>query len=82
VPPADARPLATLRAVKDALEEQGDVYRFRYDARPPADAECGFRLCGLLIALAALFAAPDAGPAAGQRGAAHFLDSYSRNGQR
>ncbi|MGH3843875.1 MAG: glycoside hydrolase family 15 protein, partial [Pseudonocardiaceae bacterium] len=53
VPAADARTLATLRAVQDELAEQGYVYRFRQDARPLGDAEGAFGLCGFLMALAA-----------------------------
>ncbi|MGB6164482.1 MAG: glycoside hydrolase family 15 protein [Pseudonocardiaceae bacterium] len=53
VPAADARTLATLRAVRDELDEQGYVYRFRQDARPLGEAEGAFVLCGFLMALAA-----------------------------
>ncbi len=53
VPAADARTLATLRAVRDELSDQGYVYRFRQDARPLRDAEGAFLLCGFLMALAA-----------------------------
>jgi hypothetical protein len=53
VPAADARTLATLRAVQDELDEQGYVYRFRQDARPLGAPEGAFGLCGFLMALAA-----------------------------
>ncbi len=52
-PAADARSLATLRAVTDELDQQGYVYRFRQDTRPLGEAEGAFGLCGFLMALAA-----------------------------
>jgi GH15 family glucan-1,4-alpha-glucosidase len=53
VPAADARTLATLRAVRDELSEQGYVYRFRQDSRQLGEAEGAFLLCGFLMVLAA-----------------------------
>jgi GH15 family glucan-1,4-alpha-glucosidase len=53
VPAGDPRSVATYRAVIDELGEDGFVYRFRQDARPPAAAEGAFVLCGFIMALAA-----------------------------
>jgi alpha,alpha-trehalase len=50
---ADARSVATLRAVTEELGQEGYVYRFRQDARPLGAAEGAFGLCGFLLALAA-----------------------------
>jgi hypothetical protein len=53
VPAADARSVATYRAVAAELAENGYVYRFRPDARPLGAAEGAFALCGFVMALAA-----------------------------
>ncbi len=53
LPAADARTVATLRAVAEELGQEGYVYRFRQDAQPLGDAEGAFVLCGFLTALAA-----------------------------
>jgi len=53
LPAGDPRSLATARAVRDELGEDGYVYRFRQDARPLGEAEGAFGLCGFLMALAA-----------------------------
>ncbi|MGH3852275.1 MAG: glycoside hydrolase family 15 protein [Pseudonocardiaceae bacterium] len=52
LPAADPRSVATLRAVRAELGQDGYVYRFRQDARPPGDAEGAFALCGFVMALA------------------------------
>jgi GH15 family glucan-1,4-alpha-glucosidase len=52
VPLDDPRSLATMRAVETDLTEDGYVYRYRHDARPRADAEGAFLLCGFILALA------------------------------
>lgn len=52
VPADDARSLATARAVRDELADDGYVYRFRQDSRPLGEAEGAFGLCGFLMALA------------------------------
>jgi hypothetical protein len=48
----DPRTIATLRAVRDELTEDGYVYRFAHDDRPLGDAEGAFLLCGFIMALA------------------------------
>jgi hypothetical protein len=48
----DPRTLATIRAVESELAEDGYVYRYRHDDRPPREAEGAFLLCGFLMALA------------------------------
>ncbi|MGH3829655.1 MAG: glycoside hydrolase family 15 protein [Pseudonocardiaceae bacterium] len=52
LPAADPRSVATLRAVRAELGQEGYVYRFRQDARPAGDAEGAFALCGFVMALA------------------------------
>ncbi|MBV9031876.1 MAG: glycoside hydrolase family 15 protein, partial [Pseudonocardiales bacterium] len=52
LPAADPRSVATVRAVLEQLTQQGYVYRFRQDARPPGEAEGAFTLCGFVMALA------------------------------
>jgi len=52
LPAADPRSVATVAAVRAELSEDGYVYRFRPDARPPGAAEGAFTLCGFLMALA------------------------------
>lgn len=52
LPAADPRSVATVRAVRDELGQQGYVYRFRQDTRPLGQAEGAFALCGFLMALA------------------------------
>ena len=49
----DPRSLATIRAVREELAEDGYVYRFRHDARPLHAAEGAFVLCGFWMAQAA-----------------------------
>ncbi len=44
--------MATLDAVEHELTHDGFVYRFRHDARPLAEAEGSFLLCGYWMALA------------------------------
>ncbi len=44
--------MATLRAVRDELTEDGYCYRFRPDERPLGEAEGAFLLCGYLMSLA------------------------------
>jgi len=51
--PGDPRSLATIRAVREELAEDGYVYRFRHDARPLHAAEGAFVLCGFWMAQAA-----------------------------
>ncbi len=53
VPAFDPRSRATVAAVAAELAQEGYVYRFRQDQRPPGDAEGAFVLCGFLMALAA-----------------------------
>jgi alpha,alpha-trehalase len=48
----DPRTLATIGAVESELGEDGYVYRYRHDDRPPREAEGAFLLCGFLMALA------------------------------
>ncbi len=52
LPAADPRSRATLDAVRADLAVDGYVYRFRQDARPLAEAEGAFLLCGFLMAMA------------------------------
>lgn len=52
LPADDPRSVATVRAVRDELGQQGYVYRFRQDTRPLGQAEGAFALCGFLMALA------------------------------
>ncbi|MGH3721264.1 MAG: glycoside hydrolase family 15 protein [Pseudonocardiaceae bacterium] len=52
LPAADPRSVATLRAVRAELAQEGYIYRFRQDARPVGDAEGAFALCGFVMALA------------------------------
>ena len=48
----DPRTTATLAGYLTDLTRDGYAYRFRHDARPLADAEGSFTLCGFLVALA------------------------------
>jgi len=48
----DPRSRATLRAITDALADDGYLYRFRHDARPLHEAEGAFLLCGFWMAQA------------------------------
>ena len=48
----DPRSIATLDAVRRDLGRDGYIYRFSQDARPLADAEGAFILCGFDMALA------------------------------
>jgi hypothetical protein len=52
VPADDPRTLATIRAVRDELEDDHFVYRFRQQPGPLAQAEGAFVLCGFIMALA------------------------------
>ncbi|MGB8995742.1 MAG: glycoside hydrolase family 15 protein [Pseudonocardiaceae bacterium] len=52
LPAGDPRTVATVHAVRAELGEQGYVYRFRQDSRPPGEAEGTFTLCGFVMALA------------------------------
>ena len=52
LPADDPRSIATLRAVRAELTEDGYVYRFRHDDRPLAESEGAFLLCGFWTALA------------------------------
>lgn len=52
LPSADPRTAATLSAVRQELDEEGYVYRFRQRAGALGDAEGAFVLCGFLTALA------------------------------
>jgi hypothetical protein len=52
LPASDPRTAATVAAVGDELSDDFYVYRFRHDARPLAEAEGAFTLCGFLMALA------------------------------
>jgi hypothetical protein len=52
VPADDPRTIATLQAYLSELTDDGYAYRFRHDARPLAEAEGSFLLCGFLTALA------------------------------
>lgn len=51
VPPEDPRTVATLQAVREALAEQGYLYRFRHDERELSRSEGAFLLCGFDMAL-------------------------------
>lgn len=53
LPHTDPRSVATYRAVAAELAQEGYLYRFRQDARPLADAEGAFLLCGFLMSMAA-----------------------------
>jgi hypothetical protein len=53
LPGGDPRTAATLAAVRDELDQEGYVYRFRQRPGPLGDAEGAFLLCGFLAALAA-----------------------------
>ncbi|GAB1646722.1 glycoside hydrolase family 15 protein [Krasilnikovia sp. MM14-A1259] len=50
LPTADLRSTATLAAVHAELVQDGYVYRYRADDRPPGEAEGAFQLCGFLAA--------------------------------
>jgi GH15 family glucan-1,4-alpha-glucosidase len=52
VAPDDPRTTATLVSVRDELEDDGYVYRFRHGDKPLAQAEGAFLLCGFWAALA------------------------------
>jgi GH15 family glucan-1,4-alpha-glucosidase len=52
VPADDPRTIATVRAVRDELEVDHFVYRFRQQPGPLAQAEGAFVLCGFIMALA------------------------------
>lgn len=52
VPVTDPRSVATVAAVRADLSEEGYLYRFRQDARPLAQAEGAFLLCGFDMAMA------------------------------
>lgn len=52
VPPEDPRTVATVAAVRNELESEGYVYRFKHDRRPLAEAEGAFLLSGFNMALA------------------------------
>jgi GH15 family glucan-1,4-alpha-glucosidase len=52
LPASDPRSQATVAAVAADLGQEGYVYRFRHDQRPPGDAEGAFVLCGFLMTLA------------------------------
>ena len=54
VPPDDPRSTSTLTAVRSELSEDGYVYRFRPDRRPPGASEGAFLLCGFAMSLAEL----------------------------
>ncbi len=51
VPADDPRSIATHESVRAELARDGYAYRFRHDARPLADAEGAFLLCGFWMAL-------------------------------
>ena len=53
VPAGDPRSIATYHAIAEELGRDGFIYRFSQDARPLADAEGAFVLCGFLMSLAA-----------------------------
>ncbi len=53
VPTGDPRTAATLAAVREELDQEHYVYRFRQQPGPLADAEGAFLLCGFVTALAA-----------------------------
>ena len=48
----DPRTIATLRAVRDELTDDGYCYRFKPDERPLGEAEGAFLLCGFWMSLA------------------------------
>ena len=52
LPGGDPRTAATLAAVRNELDQEGYVYRFRQQPGPLGDAEGAFLLCGFLAALA------------------------------
>ncbi|HUC57980.1 MAG TPA: glycoside hydrolase family 15 protein [Streptosporangiaceae bacterium] len=52
VPVDDPRSLATLRAVREQLADDGYLYRFRHDSRPLHKSEGAFLLCGFWMAQA------------------------------
>lgn len=52
VPARDPRTLATLRAYRDELTQDGYAYRFRHDERPLPEAEGAFLFCGFVLSLA------------------------------
>lgn len=52
VPPDDPRSVATIRAVRDELCDDGYVYRFRHAHRRLGEAEGAFLVCGFILALA------------------------------
>jgi GH15 family glucan-1,4-alpha-glucosidase len=52
LPADDPRTLATLRACREELADDGYVYRFHHDERSLAEAEGAFLLCGFMLALA------------------------------
>jgi GH15 family glucan-1,4-alpha-glucosidase len=54
LPVDDPRTAATFAAVRDELDQDGYVYRFRHDQRPLGEAEGAFLLCGFVQSLAAL----------------------------
>jgi len=60
LPADDPRALATVRAVREELAEDGYVYRFRHDARPLHKAEGAFLLCGFWLAQVAQACGQDA----------------------
>jgi hypothetical protein len=52
LPADDPRSLATLRAVREDLSQDGFVYRFRHGDQPLHEAEGAFLLCGFHMAMA------------------------------
>jgi GH15 family glucan-1,4-alpha-glucosidase len=52
LPADDPRTVATVRAVRDELEEEGFVYRYRVDHKELGEVEGAFALCGFMLALA------------------------------
>jgi GH15 family glucan-1,4-alpha-glucosidase len=52
LPANDPRTVATMRAVRRDLTEDGYAYRFAQDARPLGAAEGAFLLCGFIMSLA------------------------------
>ena len=52
MPGTDPRSVATVQAVREELEREGYVYRFRHDSRAPGQPEGAFTLCGFFLALA------------------------------
>ncbi|MGP4028052.1 glycoside hydrolase family 15 protein [Actinomadura sp. 3N407] len=52
LPADDPRTVATLRAVREDLVEEGFVYRYRVGDQPLGVAEGAFTLCGFFLALA------------------------------